>query len=231
MGKATAKESGAGTDAEAKKTIRIFLADDHTLVRQGIAALIGREDDLQVVGQCGDGLKVIDEVLKSKPDVVVLDLTMPGLNGLDACRQLSRKVKDAVVLILTMHTDEEFMVRAMESGASGYLVKEAAADQLADAVRTVARGDLYLGPGVPEGILHRVTSGDRADPHSKLTLRERQVLQLIAEGKTSRNIAERLGLSVKTVDTHRAHLMRKLGIHDQTSLVKYALRRGIVPLG
>ncbi len=210
--------------------IGLFLADDHTLVREGIAALIEREPDLHVVGQCGDGLKVVEEVLKTKPDVVVLDLAMPGLNGTDICRVLSRKAKNTPVLILTMYADEEFIVRALENGAAGYMVKEAAGNQLAEAVRTVARGDLYLGAGVPRSVLSRLAAGTKSDPYSQLTPRERQVLQLIAEGKTNRNIAEMLGLSIKTVDTHRAHLMRKLGIHDQTALVKFALRRGIVGL-
>ncbi|HET6428312.1 MAG TPA: response regulator transcription factor [Phycisphaerae bacterium] len=215
---------------EQTEKIRLFLADDHTLVREGIAALIEREPDLSVIGQCGDGLKVVEEVLKVRPDVVVLDLAMPGLNGTDICRQLSRKARKMPVLILTMYADEEFIVRALENGAAGYLVKEAAGDQLAEAVRTVARGDLYLGPGVPRNVLSRLAAGTKSDPYNKLTPREREVLQLIAEGKTNRNIAEVLGLSVKTVDTHRAHLMRKLGIHDQTTLVKFALRRGIVGL-
>jgi DNA-binding NarL/FixJ family response regulator len=211
-----------------EKKIGLFLADDHTLVRQGIAALVNQTPDMRVVGECGDGLKVVEEVLKSKPDVVVLDLTLPGLNGLDVCRQLTRKAKGIAVLVVTMHVEEEFIVRSLESGASGYLIKEAAADQLAEAVRTVARGDLYLGPGVPRAVLSRLTAGPDADPYNRLTVREREVLQLIAEGKTNRRVAEILDLSVKTVDTHRAHLMRKLDIHDQTSLVKYAIRRGIV---
>ncbi len=213
-----------------QETIEVFLADDHTLVRQGIAALINQANGMQVVGECGEGLKVVEEVLKTQPDVVILDLTMPGLNGLDVCRQLCRKVPGAAVLVVTMHAEEEFIVRSLENGASGYLIKEAAADQLVEAVRTVARGDLYLGPGVPRGVLGRLTSGRDADPYNQLTTREREVLQLIAEGKTNRTIAEMLELSVKTVDTHRAHLMRKLDIHDQTSLVKYAIRRGIVQI-
>ncbi len=213
-----------------EKKISLFLADDHTLVRQGIAAIINQGDDMEVVGECGDGLKVTEEVLQTKPDVLILDLTMPGLNGLDICRQLSRKAKGTAILVVTMHADEEFIVRALENGASGYLIKDAAAEQLAEAVRTVARGDLYLGPGVPRAVLGRLTAGPDADPYNRLTARERQVLQLIAEGKTNRHIAEMLDLSVKTVDTHRAHLMRKLDIHDQTTLVKYAIRRGIVQM-
>jgi len=213
-----------------EKKIGLFLADDHTLVREGIASLISDNPGLTVVGQCGDGLRVVEEVVKAKPDVVLLDLSMPGLNGLDICRQLTRKCKKVAVLVVTMHSDEEFIVRSLENGAAGYLVKEAAADQLADAIRTVARGDLYLGPGVPKSILGRLGARGKDDPYNKLTVRERQVLQLIAEGKTNRVIAKMLDLSVKTVDTHRAHLMRKLGIHDQTALVKYALKRKIIQL-
>jgi len=211
-----------------EKKIRLFLADDHTLVRQGIAALFANTPDIEVVGECGNGLNVLDGVFETKPDVVVLDLAMPGLNGVDVCRQLTRKAKDVAVLILTMYADEEFIVRSLENGANGYLLKEAAPDQLVEAVRTVARGDLFLGPGVPRSILSRLTSRTEDDPYDRLTSRERQVFQLIAEGKTNRKIAEILGLSVKTVDTHRAHLMRKLDIHDQTSLVKIAIQKGII---
>ena len=210
--------------------ISIFLADDHTLVREGLAALIAKVADMQVVGQCGDGLTVVDEVLAVLPRVVLLDLTMPGLNGLDICRQLVKKAKNSAVLVLTMHADEEFIVQALQNGASGYLLKEAAADQLAEAVRTVARGDLYLGTGVPKTVLNRLVKGRDSDPYNLLTPREREVLHMIAEGKTSRNIAEKTGISVKTVETHRANLMKKLKIHGQTALVKYALRRGIVSL-
>jgi len=213
-----------------QEKIRVFLADDHRLVREGIALLINGTADMEVVGQCGDGLEVVGQVLAAQPHVVALDLTMPGMNGLDICRQLQRKTKGVHVLVLTMHTDEEFIVRALENGASGYLVKEAAADQLAEAVRTVSRGEIYLGPRVPKSVLGRLASPSREDPYNELTARERQVLQLIAEGKTNRQAAEVLDLSVKTVDTHRAHLMRKLNIHNQTVLVKYALKRGLVQL-
>ncbi|MDY6913064.1 MAG: response regulator transcription factor [Planctomycetota bacterium] len=210
-------------------TITVFLADDHAMVREGLAALIARDTELRVVGQCGDGLKVVEQVSALRPNVVVLDITMPGLNGLDLCWELSHKVKNTAILILTMHDDEQFITKSLENGASGYLLKEAVAGQLAEAVRTVAGGQLYLGPNVPKDILVRIARGE-TDPHDKLTARERQVLQLVAEGKTNRQAADDLGLSVKTVDAHRLHLMRKLGIHDQTSLVKYALRKGIVAL-
>ena len=213
-----------------EQTITIFLADDHTMFREGLAALVAREDRIRVVGQCGDGLKVFEQVRQLQPDVVVLDISMSGLNGLDICRQLSRRQKNVAILVLTMHAEEEFVVRALESGASGYLLKEAAAEQLAEAVHTVAAGKVYLGPGVSRSVLNKLVNGKGSDPYNQLTARERQVLQLIAEGKTNRTISEMLGLSVKTVDTHRARMMRKLDIHDQTNLVKYAIRRGIVSI-
>ena len=209
--------------------ILVYLADDHAMVREGLAALVGSDKEIRVVGQCGDGLKVVEEVRTLKPDVLILDITMPGLNGLDVCREISRKAPGTAILILTMHDDEQFIAKALENGASGYLLKEAAAGQLNEAVHAVAKGQLFLGPGIPRGVLQRIGQGTD-DPYDQLTIRERQVLQSIAEGKTNRQIADELKLSIKTVDTHRSHLMRKLDIHDQTSLVKYAIRKGIVTL-
>jgi DNA-binding NarL/FixJ family response regulator len=210
-----------------EKPIRVFLADDHVMVREGLAAVLAREPDIEVVGQEGQGLAVVNSILECQPDVLVLDIMMPGINGLEICRELLRKNKKTAVLILTMYDDEQFIVRALEYGASGYLLKEVASNQLATAVRAVARGELYLGPGIPRHVIECIGRG-RADPYEQLTTRERQVLQLITEGKTSREVAKELDLAVKTVDTHRAHLMQKLNIHDQTSLVKFAIRRGIV---
>ena len=210
--------------------ITVFLADDHVMVREALAALLSANEDIQVVGQCGDGREVLDQVRALRPDVVLLDITMPGRNGLEVCRLLSRKAKKSTVLILTMHDVEEILATALRYGAVGCLLKEAAADQLAEAVRTVARGEVYLGPGIPKGVLRRMYT-ERHDPYELLTTRERQVFQLVAEGKTNRDIAKELDLAVKTIDSHRANLMKKLGIHDQTGLVKYALRKGIVVLG
>ena len=198
------------------------------MVREALAALISG-NDIDVVAQCGNGLQVIDLVRQHSPEVVLLDITMPGLNGLDICREITRRFPDTAVLILTMHDDQQLIARALEHGASGYMLKEAAAGQLIVALHTVARGELYLGPGIPRTVLQHIGKGDH-DPYETLTARERQVLQLIAEGKTNRQVADALHLSFKTVDTHRSHLMRKLDLHDQTSLVKFALRRGIIPL-
>ncbi len=213
----------------ANDVVRVFLADDHAMVREALAALLAKNERFEIVGQCGDGLQVLRAVRQSRPDVVVLDITMPGLNGLDICRDLSRKCKFASVLILSMHDNEQFIARALEHGASGYLLKGAAAAQLTEAVAAVARGDLYLGPGISRSVLERLSNGEE-DPYDRLTSRERQVLQLIAEGRTNRAIADELGLAVKTVDTHRMRLMRKLNIHDQTTLVKFALKKGLVSL-
>ena len=211
-------------------TIRVFLADDHAMVREGLAALVEADKGIEVIGQCGDGLKVVTEVLTCNPDVVILDITMPGLNGLDICRELVQKCDGISILILTMHSNEQFIAQALENGATGYLLKESAAEKLTEAIKRVAAGEIFLGPGIPRNVLQKLGQIEK-DPYQKLSTRERQVLQLIAEGKTNRVVAEVLELSTKTVDTHRTRLMRKLNIHDQTSLVKFAIRKGIISVG
>jgi len=209
--------------------IRVFLADDHVMVREGLASLLAKTPDFEVVGQCGNGLEVIPMIRKCKPDVAVLDVAMPGLNGVDVCRNVARKAPGTAVLVLSVHDNEQFIIRALEYGAGGYLLKESAAEQLAEALHAVAGGQKYLGPGLDQRLLDRALR-NRRDRYDLLTTRERQVLQLIAEGRTNRVIAQDLSVAVKTVDTHRLHLMRKLDIHDQTSLVKFAIRKGLVSL-
>ena len=219
-----------GSEGDQSSSVTIYLADDHAMVREGLASLLASDDNkFAVIGQSGDGLAVLSDVKRLQPHVVVLDITMPGLNGLDVCRDIVRLCPRTNVLILSMHSDAQFIVRAIEYGATGYLLKESATTQLHEAVSSVAGGTLYLGPGIPLDILEQVTKS-HDDPYERLTSRERQVFQLIAEGKTNRNIAEKLDLSVKTVDTHRMRLMNKLDIHDHISLVKYALRKGIVTI-
>ena len=210
--------------------ITVLLVDDHAMVREGLASLLIRDPQICIVGQIGNGLEVVEAVRRLDPDVVTLNISLPGLNGLDICRELTKRFPRTAVLMLTVHDDEQFIVRALEYGASGYLTKEMAADQLVRAVRAVARGEVYLAPKIPKHILSRI-GRDKDDPYERLTPRERQVFQLIAEGKTNREIAELLGVAVKTIDTHRSHLMRKLGIHDQAALVKYALRKDLIGLG
>ncbi|MCY2928899.1 MAG: response regulator transcription factor [Planctomycetota bacterium] len=210
---------------------RVFLADDHRLVREGLAALLDRTGQFEVVGQCGNGLDVVDQAAKLGPDVVVLDVELPGLNGIDVCHGLKRKLPDTVVLVLSMHDDESFVIRALQNGARGYLLKDSAGSDLAEAIRTVMAGQMFIGSGIDKNVLSRLHR-PHVEPYDTLTSRERQVLQLIAEGKTNRKIGEALGLAVKTVDTHRMRLMRKLEIHDQTTLVKFFLKRnGVWHLG
>ena len=158
------------------KKIRVFLADDHAMVREGLASLLADSPEFDVVGQCGNGLEVVSKIQTCRPDVVVLDITMPGLNGLDICREVARKAPGAAVLILSMHDNEQFIARALEYGARGYLLKESAGDQLAEALRAVARGRRYLGPGIRQEALDR-TGAAADDPYDLLTTRERQVLQ------------------------------------------------------
>jgi DNA-binding NarL/FixJ family response regulator len=212
------------------EVIRVLLVDDHMLVRQGLAALVGLQPDIEIVGQCGDGTAVIELAEQCRPDVVVLDISLPGMNGLDVCRGLLRRLPGVGVLMLTMHVDPEYVARALRLGARGYVLKEAAAEQLIQAIRVVAAGQRFLSTGVSQKQGPQQGEDASDDPFVRLTVRERQVLQLIAEGASNRIAADRLGLSIKTVDTHRSRLMRKLGIHDQTRLVKYAIRKGLAPL-
>lgn len=216
-------------EENARESIRVFLADDHAMVREGLASLLAGHDDIDVVGQAGDGLQIITDVVACEPHVVVLDISLPSLNGLDICRELGRKAPHSRVLMLSMHDNEQFVARALEYGARGYLLKESAARQLAEAVRTVVRGELYLDPSISKSALD-ATGQDEDDRYDQLSTRERQVLQLIAEGRTSREIAAALGLSVKTIETHRMHVMQKLEIHGKTNLVKFAIRKGLISL-
>jgi two-component system, NarL family, response regulator NreC len=209
------------------ETIDVLLVDDHQMVLEGLAALLARDPQFRVVGQCRDPGRVLDLARDLKPQVVVLDITMPGVNGLDLCRELRRKIRASAVLMLTMHDDQEFLARAIGNGASGYVVKGAGAEELFRAIRTVARGQLHLPADVSKDFPDRIRSAQE-DPYNRLTHREKQVFQMIAEGKSSRLIAEELHLSPKTVDAHRTRLMRKLGLHKMGDLVKYAIRRGIV---
>lgn len=203
---------------------RVFLADDHGLVRDGLIALLEATGQYEVVGHCGNGLQAVRQAAQARPDVVVLDVELPGLNGIDVCRELKRKLPNTVVLVLSMHDNEEFVIRALQNGARGYLLKDSAGSDLAEAIRIVMAGQMFIGSSIDKSVLNRLQR-PLMDPYDKLTSRERQVLQLIAEGKTNRKVAEALGVAVKTVETHRMRLMRKLDIHDQTTLVKFFLRR------
>jgi two-component system response regulator NreC len=209
-----------------KMPIRVLLADDHILVRQGIKSLLEREG-IQVVGEARDGQEVIQLVIKHSPDVAVIDVGMPLLNGLDAARELKRFAPKTKTILLTRHDEDEYLIGALRAGAKGYVLKNQAASDLVQAIQLVCRGQVYLSPGMSSVVVNAYLSKAEL-PVDPITSREREVLQLIAEGKSTRDIASLLGISVKTADSHRSRLMRKLDIHEVASLVRYAVRKHLV---
>jgi DNA-binding NarL/FixJ family response regulator len=212
--------------------IRTLLAEDHTIVRKGLRSLLDGAGGIQVVGEAADGREAVDKVRHLLPDVVVMDIAMPGLNGLEATRQIRKQFPKVKVLILTMHADEEHILQILQAGASGYVVKQDAPEELVSAVQTVDRGDLFLSPSISRTVIQEYIRRAEAMAgrvsYEPLTPREREVLQLIAEGRPPREIAEILRISVKTVETHRAHLMRKLDARSTADLTRYAIRKGII---
>ncbi len=210
--------------------IRVLLAEDHTLVRAGIHALIDSFDDITVVGEASDGRDAARRARNANPDVVLMDIAMPGLNGLEATSRIVRSCPRTKVLVLTMHSNEEYVVQALRAGASGYLVKEAATGELHHAISSVARGETYLSPSISRRTVERLMDDDQTarSPLDQLTPRQREILQLVAEGKTTRAIADLLTVSVKTVESHRAQLMERLEIRDVAGLVRLAIREGLV---
>lgn len=211
----------------------IVLADDHHIVRQGLRALLEAEPDFDLVGETGDGLEAVQLAERLRPDVIVLDLMMPGLNGLEATRQIAARAPQTRVVILSMHANEAYVLEALRNGAAGYVLKDSSAAELVRAVREVVAGRRYLSPPLSERAIEAYVQKAQEtpqDPYDTLTNREREVLHLAAQGHSSAEIAVRLSLSPRTVETHRAHLMRKLGLRSQTDLIRYALQRGIIPL-
>ena len=212
------------------KSIRALLADDHTLVRAGIRGLLQGLPGVEVVGEAEDGHEALRLAEALRPDVVLLDIGMPGLNGLEVAGRLATLDPSIRVLILSMHTSEEYVLRALRAGCAGYLLKRSAVSELEVAVRAVARGETYLSPAVSKQVVDDYVgrTGGAADPIEALTPRQREILQLVAEGNTSKEIAERLGLSFKTVEAHRAQIMERLGVRDLAGLVRFAVRVGLV---
>jgi DNA-binding NarL/FixJ family response regulator len=211
-------------------TVRVLLADDHTLVRAGLRKLLESIAGMEVVGEAGDGLQLLEMVEKLQPQVVLMDIAMPRLNGLEATSRLVKAWPSIRVLILSMHQNAEYVRQALRQGAVAYLLKDAAPLELELALRAVLRGETYLSPAVSKGVVsdyvHRLRSEEQ--PVDPLTPRQREVLQLIAEGQSTKEIARRLDLSVKTVETHRTQLMKQLDIHEVAGLVRYAVRAGLV---
>ena len=215
----------------ATKTIRVLLADDHTLVRAGIRALLEKIPGVEVAGEAGDGREVLDLIKAQQPDVVLLDISMPGLNGLQALARITRDFPHVRVVILSMHHNDEYVLQALKSGVSGYLLKRAATTELAAAVKTVVDGQIYLSREIASQFLKKFPLQQIArsrSPLEQLTLRQREILQLLAEGQTTKAIGLVLKLSDKTVEYHRAKLMARLNIFDIPGLVRFALRTGVI---
>jgi DNA-binding NarL/FixJ family response regulator len=211
-------------------TTRVVLADDHALVRAGIRALLDRIAGVEVLAEAADGREAVALVAEHRPDVALLNISMPELNGLEAAAQIASAHSRTRVVMLSLHADEEYVRRALACGAAGYLVKSADAAELELAIRAVSRGDVWLSPSVSRSVVRSMLDRSVPDePFEILTPRQREVLQLVAEGRTSKDIADRLGLSAKTIESHRAQLMKRLGVSNVSGLVRTALRLGLVP--
>jgi DNA-binding NarL/FixJ family response regulator len=209
--------------------IKILIADDHQLVRVGIRRLLEDEKDFKVVGEAADGKDAVEQAKKVNPDVILMDVAMPGMDGMEATKRLVKKRKDpAKVVILTMHADEHYAARLLRMGASGYVVKDAAPAELAEAIRTVNDGKRFVSASLREALALRVVDGLGEEPMDLLTDREFQVLGRLASGATNREIAAELNVSVKTIDAHRLNLLAKLGLRNNAELTKFAMRHGIV---
>jgi len=212
--------------------MRILLADDHAVLRAGLRMLLNAQPDMEVVGEAEDGREAVEKVATLQPDLVLMDIGMPKMNGLEASRQIKKRYPAVQILILTMHANEEYLFQVLQAGGSGYVLKKAADYELIGAIRTVRRGEVFLYPEVTklliQDYLQRVREGAESDRFEVLTEREREVLKLIAEGHTAQEIADILVVSPKTVQTHRTNIMDKLGLHSRAELVQYALRKGIL---
>lgn len=210
--------------------IRVLIADDHVVMREGISFLLEAEPDIQVVGQASDGQEAWEKARQLKPDIVLMDITMPGISGLEATRQLRAALPETQVLVLTMHEGDEFFFRMLQAGASGYVLKGASSDELLNAIRAVHRGGVYLYPTMAKKLLTDYMSRPSTEQSSydDLTPREREILTLIAQGLTNREIAAKLVISVNTVGTHRQNIMEKLDLHNKSELIKYAIRKGLI---
>ena len=212
------------------KVIRVLLADDHTLVRVGFRRLLEGIPGIQVVGEASDGREALPMIETKRPDMVLMDIGMPGLNGLEATARVTHDLPGIRVIILSMHSDKEYVLRALRAGASGYLLKDADINQLEMAIKAVAAGETFLSPSISRHVISDYVQrvGAEPSPRDELTPRQREILQLIAEGRSKQDIAQTLGVSVKTVETHRDQMMERLGIHDVAGLVRYAIRAGII---
>ncbi len=214
------------------RKIRILIADDHPVLRRGLRALIEEEPDMEVVGEAGNGLEAVQLAERLRPDVVIMDISMPELDGLEATRRIRERSPSTYILILTVHAHERYLFPVLKAGASGYVRKTAADEELVEAIRVVARGDVFLYPSATRMLLDdylaQVRAGREQDSYESLSEREREILRLLAEGYTNAEIAQKLSLSVKTVETYRTRIMEKLHLRTRAELVRYALRKGLI---
>jgi two-component system response regulator NreC len=216
-------------------TLKVLLVEDHAIVRQGVRALLDEEPDITIVGETGEGSEALLMAERLRPDIVLMDLSLPGVSGIEATRQVCERFPTMRVVVLSMHDSEEYVFRALRAGASGYVLKQSTSTELVLALRAVAAGSTFLSPDISQILIsdymRRAETQDRDDEAlSILTPREREVLQLVARGLNNRQIAERLHISVKTVETHRGNMMRKLDVHDRAGLVKFAIDSGLITL-
>ncbi|NLG69234.1 MAG: response regulator transcription factor [Firmicutes bacterium] len=218
-----------GDRPASERTIRVVVADDHTIVREGLVMILRSAPDIEVVGEASDGEQAVAMVQQSQPDVVVMDISMPGTSGLEAIRRIRRDWPQVKVLALTIHESEDYILHVLRAGVHGYVVKRAAGQELLSAIRAVMRGESYLHPAIVQVVLsdylHRLEHGQE---EPLLTEREREIVRLIAEGYKNREIAQRLNISLKTVETHRANIMQKLNINDRVQLVRFAIRTRLI---
>jgi DNA-binding NarL/FixJ family response regulator len=210
--------------------IRILIADDHAIVREGVKALINMADDMEVVGEAADGREAIARAQALEPDVAVMDIAMPGLGGLEATIEIRKLCPRTRILVLSQYDDREYVRRFLKAGVSGYVLKKSAGSDLVAAIRSVHRGGLVLDPDVArEAMRDHAADGSRAaDPYDALTDREKQVLKLVAEGRSNKEVADELGISVKTAMSHREHIMEKLDLHSRTELIRFAIKQGVI---
>jgi DNA-binding NarL/FixJ family response regulator len=208
--------------------MRLLIADDHGIMRAGLRLLLDRQPDMEVVAEAADGIEAVSLALRERPDICVLDVAMPRMTGLQATVEIRAHAPEISVLVLSMHDDERYLFEALQAGAAGYVLKREADQALVEGVRAVARGEPFMTNAAERSLVREWMADDSSGPQEPLTLRERQVLKLIAEAHTNREIGEVLHLAEKTVESHRANLLRKLGMRDRVELVRYAIRRGLI---
>ena len=210
--------------------IRVLVADDHTLVRQSLVSVLAASGACEVVGEASNGLEAVDQALRLRPDVAIVDISMPGLNGIEVVRRLHAELPATRTLVLTMHEEDEYVLHVVRAGASGFLLKDSAVSELIQAVKQVHAGRRHFGPGAARVLADAVLQpqADPGDPYGRLTSREREIFHLVAEGATSKEIAKRLAISVKTAENHRANILDKLGLRNTAELVRYAVRKGLL---